>query len=196
MTLTTFSMAYAMATSAGLRPFQTLLLASIAMHFGILHPAHVFASLGSDGATLILAFLALLECVADKLPIVDHAMHLFHFATKPIAAALIVGSSLSATGLPDIVIDLAACIGAANGLAIHSGVAALRGVSTATTFGIANPLISLAEDLCALLVSLFALFLPIVGAVIAIGMTTAIFFFVRWIRGMADSLRGSPIRSA
>ena len=71
----TFATAYGLSTSIGLRPFLTLALASIAMHFGYLHTSHAFAFLGSGGATWLLAGLAVLEFAADKIPIVDHALH-------------------------------------------------------------------------------------------------------------------------
>src|SRR5690348_12743367 len=86
--------AYALATSIGLRLFITLALASLAMHFGYLHPAPSFAWLGSNGATYALLGLAVLEFFSEKIPVVDHFMHAIHFATKPVAAAIIVGAML------------------------------------------------------------------------------------------------------
>src|ERR1700719_1335257 len=90
---TQFATAYALSTSVGLRPFLTLALASLAMHFGYLHPSHPFAALGSDGATVLLAVLAVLEFFAEKVPAVDHALHAVHFATKPVAAAVLIGAT-------------------------------------------------------------------------------------------------------
>jgi hypothetical protein len=82
-----FATAYGLSTSTGLRPFLVLALASLAMHFGYLHPSHAFAYLGSDGATWLLVVLAALEFAGDKVPGLDHALHAIHIATKPIAAA-------------------------------------------------------------------------------------------------------------
>ena len=87
-----FATAYALTTSIGLRAFVTLALASLAMHFGYLHPSPAFAWLGSDGATIALGVLAVLELASDKVPVVDHFMHVIHFATKPVAAAILVGA--------------------------------------------------------------------------------------------------------
>jgi uncharacterized membrane protein len=98
----TFATAYTLSTSIGIRPFLTLGIASLAMHFGFLHPSAGFGFLGSNGATWLLAGLALVEFVGDKIPVVDHTLHVLHFATKPIAAALLVGSAVSATGSPDL----------------------------------------------------------------------------------------------
>ncbi len=84
----TFATAYTLSSSIGIRPFLTLAIASLAMHLGYLHPSPAFAYLGSDGATWLLGGLAVLEFVGDKIPVVDHTLHVLHFATKPIAAAL------------------------------------------------------------------------------------------------------------
>src|ERR1700686_4317355 len=93
-----FATAYTLSTSVGIRPFLTLALASLAMHLGYLHPAHEFAFLGSDGATVLLASFAMLEFIAEKVPAVDHLLHVVHIAAKPVAAAILVGSAA-----PDIV---------------------------------------------------------------------------------------------
>jgi hypothetical protein len=87
-----FAAAYALATAIGLRAFITLALASAAMHLGYLHPSPSFAWLGSNGATAALGALAILEFASEKVPVLDHFMHAIHFATKPIAAAVLVGS--------------------------------------------------------------------------------------------------------
>src|SRR5271165_1682726 len=145
-----FATAYALSTSIGLRPFLTLALASLAMHFGYVHPAPAFAYLGSDGGTLLLAAMAVLEFGADKIPVVDHTLHVFHFAVKPVAAAILVGSVLPPDiGAGDAVNYALMGVGALNALGVHGGVATLRGASTATTGGLANPIVSIVEDVMA-----------------------------------------------
>jgi hypothetical protein len=176
----TFATAYGLSTSIGLRPFLTLALASIAMHFGYLHTSHAFAFLGSGGATWLLAGLAVLEFAADKIPIVDHALHVLHFATKPIAAALLVGTAVSTSGTGiDPASGLVMGLGALNALGIHTGVAAVRGASTALTFGAANPLVSLAEDVVAVFAAILSILLPIAGAVLAAMLTLVVLLVAR-----------------
>src|SRR5579859_6084734 len=102
MDAASFAMAYALSTSVGIRPFLTLAIASLAIHMGWIHTAHQFAYLGSNGATWILAGLAAVELAADKFPVVDHAVHAIHFATKPIAALLLVGTALPDAGAGDL----------------------------------------------------------------------------------------------
>ena len=168
MDAATFATAYGLSTSAGLRPFLTLAFASFAMHFGYLHPAHAFAFLGSDGMTFVLGALAVLEFLADKIPGVDHALHVVHFAVKPVAAALLVGGALPDGGLGP---DAAMAFAAFNAVGIHTGVATMRGASTSLTLGAGNPFVSLVEDLVSIAAATLAIFLPFAGAALAIVVT-------------------------
>jgi len=176
-----FATAYTLSTSVGIRPFLTLALASLSMHLGYLHPAHEFAFLGSDGATVLLASFAMLEFVAEKVPAVDHLLHAVHIAAKPVAAAILVGSAA-----PDIVQGdgsayTYALMGAAalNALGVHAGVAAIRGASTATTAGLANPFISLIEDAATVVATVLALLAPLAGAALAFVVTLLLIFAAR-----------------
>ena len=176
MDAATFATAYALSTSAGIRPFLTLALASVAMHFGYLHPAHAFAFLGSDGATALLGGLAIVEFVADKIPGVDHALHVLHFAVKPVTAAILVGGVLPDVGpAPDLLMGVAAL----NAIGVHTGVATMRGASTSLSLGMANPLVSLLEDVAAVLATVLAIVLPFAGAALAIVVTLAVFLVAR-----------------
>jgi len=73
---TQYALAYALTTSAGLRGVLTLAAASLSIHAGIFHPPSGFAWLGSTPVTIALVAVAALEFVADKVPLVDHLMHL------------------------------------------------------------------------------------------------------------------------
>ncbi len=189
---TAFATAYSLSTSIGLRPFLTLALASVAMHFGYIHPSHAFTFLDTNGATALLAALAALEFTADKIPVVDHALHVVHFATKPIAAAILVGSVV-----PDVSPEHAWSYalmgaGALNALGVHGGVAALRGASTVTTGGFANPFVSLIEDAVAVTGTVLAVLLPIVAAALAVLLTLVLFFVVRTLVRAAHR-SGAPV---
>jgi uncharacterized membrane protein len=179
MDSTSFATAYALSTSIGLRPFLTLALASLAMHFGYLHPSTAFGYLGSDTATWILAALAAAEFVADKIPVVDHGFHLVHFATKPVAAALLVGSMVPDGGSIDAGTYALMALGGLNALGVHSGVTAVRAASTTMTLGTANPFVSLLEDVAAAGGTLLALALPWAAAVLAAFLTFLVFVVVR-----------------
>jgi len=176
-----FATAYTLSTSVGIRPFLTLALASLATHLGYLHPAHEFAFLGSDGATVLLASFAMLEFVAEKVPAVDHLLHVIHIAAKPLAAAILVGSAAPDVVQGDGSAYTYALMGAAalNALGVHAGVAAIRGASTATTAGLANPFISLIEDAATVVTTALALLAPLAGAALAFVVTLLLIFAAR-----------------
>ena len=174
MDAATFATAYALSTSIGLRPFLTLALAALAMHFGYLHVAPAFAGLGSDGAAWVFCGLAVLEFAGDKIPAVDHLLHAVHFGIKPIAAAILVGGALgSVAGSADGVTYAAMGVAALNALGVHTGVTALRGASSAMTLGVANPFVSLFEDALSFGITVLAIALPFIGAAVAVAVAVA-----------------------
>lgn len=161
-----YALAYALTTSTGIRALLPLALVSIAVHLGYVHTPASYVWLGSTMVTLILAGVALLEVFADKIPLLDHALHLVQIVTKPAAAAILVGG-VTHPQSRDLLIGLMV-IGALNALGIHAFTSSVRVASTATTAGIANPFISLFEDETAAGVVVLALVLPFLAAALAL----------------------------
>jgi len=174
-----FATAYGLSTSIGIRPFLTLALASIAMHLGYLHVSHAFAFLDTTGATWLLAGLAVLEFVAEKIPVVDHVLHVVHFATKPVAAAVLVGSAASSGASPDASAGVMMGLAALNAIGVHTGVAAVRGASSAMTLGVANPFVSLAEDVLTVVAAVLSILVPLAGAALAVIVTVLLAVIAR-----------------
>jgi hypothetical protein len=163
----TYALALSLSSAVGLRPFLTLAICAWMMYAGQIHPSDRFLWLGSSGAAAVLTGLALLEFAADKIPLVDHAMHVVHLATKPLAALLIVGSVSPSDG-PDWVTGTAMAAGALNALGIHAAAAGTRVASTATTLGLGNPVVSVIEDGLAILGIVLAFTLPFVALIVGI----------------------------
>jgi hypothetical protein len=162
-----YATALALSNAAGLRPFLTLALTALALHLHWLHPSDQYAWLGAQNVCIVLGVLALLEFLGDKIPAVDHALHAVHFASKPIAAALIAGSSMAA-GDPAGAGYLTMAVSVLNSLGLHGLVASARAASTSFTLGAANPVVSLFEDAATLAAVAVAAFLPLVGAIVAV----------------------------
>lgn len=160
-----FALAYALTTTAGLRGFLTLFAASVAAHYGWIHPSGGFAWLGSDATTVVLGVFALLEVLADKLPAVDHALHVVSFAVRPLAGAILVGGTIH-TDNPGTLYSLMA-LGALNTLVVHSSSAAARAASTVGTLGAANAPISIGEDATAVGGIILAFLHPYLAAILA-----------------------------
>jgi uncharacterized membrane protein len=167
-----YALAYALTTTAGLRGFLTLFAASVAAHYHWIHPSAGFAWLGADGTVIVLGVFALLEMVADKVPAVDHTLHAISFAARPLAAAVLVGGTVNTSNAAELYGLMAA--GALNSLVVHSSSAATRAASSATTFGLANPLISVVEDVLTIIGLVVSFAFPILAAILALILVIAL----------------------
>lgn len=152
-----------LSASTGLNTWLPLLLMSSAAHFGIAGIAlnSKLAWLGSEKAIAVLLVATLVEVVADKIPAVDHALHGVSTFIRPLAAAVAMAAAF--THLDPMVAGMVGLmIGAPTAFGFHALKAATRVGSSVTTFGCANPLLSVIDDILAFSLSLLAIFAPIV----------------------------------
>jgi len=108
-----------------------------------------------------------IEFVADKIPAVDHAWDVVHTFVRPLAGAVVALAAL-APDTPRWAIVLAVALGGGAALGGHLVKATTRGLSTVTTGGVANPFLSLAEDVLAIGQSLVAILVPWLILVVAV----------------------------
>ena len=164
--MTEYALAFALTTTAGLRGFLALLVASLAAHLGLLHLNAPYAWLGSDGASIVLAIFAVLEILADKIPVLDNALHVVYFAVRPAAAAILVGGTVHAPNQSELIALMV--VGALNALVVHGASATARAASTASTFGAANSTLSVGEDIVALGGGALAIAMPLLAGSLAL----------------------------
>lgn len=159
---TQYALAYVLSSTAGVRAFVTLLAVALAMHWGLLPaPAHQFAWLNSDGALAVLVVASILEVLGDKIPLVDHGLHVIHTIAKPLAGVVIAGTIVAPANDPNLL--LLGALGGVNALAIHAVSATARAASTATTGGLGNPIVSAIEDALAIGGILLGWFAPFIA---------------------------------
>jgi uncharacterized membrane protein len=165
-----------LSASTGLNTFLPLLLLSAAARFHIagITLGDKFNWLSSDVAIIVLIVACIVELVADKIPAVDHFLDTIGTFVRPIAGTLATASVLTGVD-PTIAAIVGIIIGAPASFSFHSLKAGTRVASTAATFGCANPIISLIEDILSFFLSLVAIFAPIV-----VPLVLALFAFVLW----------------
>lgn len=98
----------------------------------------------------MLGVLTAADFVGDKIPAVDHVLHSIGAVIAPISGAVLFKGETDAT----LVVSLLA--GGSTAEAVHAVRSAVRPLSTVTTAGIGNPVLSLLEDLGSALLTLFA----------------------------------------
>jgi hypothetical protein len=133
----------------------------------------------------LLVVLALGEFTVDKVPVLDHVSDALHTVIRPMSGAIIMAGVSSPLSNASPV--AAAIVGAALALTVHSAKATIRPVSTATTAGIGNPIISFIEDIFTIVTAGLALFLPVVGVILFV---VVAFFVGRFVIRGFRRLRG------
>jgi hypothetical protein len=146
-----------LAGAAGLNAWLPLVLAGVAARADLVDLEGAAAQLAEAPWLIAVVVALLLDLVGDKLPGVDHVLHVLGLALAPASAALL------AAGQPDA--GAATAVGAALvGLGVHAGRATLRPASTGLTAGLGNPVLSTAEDALALVLAVLAFALPALAA--------------------------------
>ena len=167
------SMGIGLAACAGLRAFLPLFVVALAGRLEFVTLSDSFAWLASWPAVIVFGAAVVVEVLSDKFPIVDNLLDSVQVFVKPIAGALV-----AATVVEDwapLYVTVVAIIG--GGLAaglVHVAKAKVRLLSSATTAGLGNPVLSVSEDVGALAGSVVSLVVPqlvililLLGAVLA-----------------------------
>ncbi len=169
--------------SAGVRAYLPLVALGIVSHIPSLH---IQLRPGFDwiGYPVVIGFFAIMtvyEFSADKIPVMDHLNDVVHTFIRPVSGAVLfisTSNTLTAQGTAGVII--AGVIGAMLAGATHTAKAAIvRPASTVTTAGIANPFISLLEDIGTFIMILLTVLAPFVAGILIV---VAIFFVVRGIQ--------------
>ena len=144
-----------------------LFAAGLLARFGYVNLGTSFAWMESTPALVVFGSALLFEVLADKVPVLDHALHAVEAFVKPMAATLLAASLF--TNLDPV---LAMTLGLIGGGTIAGAVHALRGgtrvLSTGMTGGLANPVLSLFDDLLATVGVAFAFLVPVLAAIVVI----------------------------
>ncbi|MEK7331414.1 MAG: DUF4126 domain-containing protein [Candidatus Eisenbacteria bacterium] len=146
----------AVAASCGLRAFLPLLVLGLAARAGVIELRGGAEWLAGDLALAALWVATVVEIVADKIPVVDHALDAVATVLRPAAAWL--GSFAVLSGWPTPWAQLAAIVLGTMAFTVHGLKASLRLGSTVVTLGVGNALLSLLDDVFALLLLAGAVF--------------------------------------
>jgi hypothetical protein len=166
--LPTLALAVALAASAGLRAWLPLLAVGTLARLDMLTLGDGFAFLSSTPALAVFAIATVLEMGADKVPALDHGLDLVSTFVRPAAGALLAAGVIWQIQDPMWATALGIMVGAPLAAAPHVAKSALRVASTATTGGLANPLVSVIEDVSAIVLIAVAVLLPMLAALMVV----------------------------
>ncbi len=167
--------AFGLSASAGLNAYLPLLIVAICARLNIFKLQEPFDVMTSWWVIGVLAVLLIIEVLVDKVPAADTVNDIINTVIRPAAGAVLFAASAN------IVTDISPVLSIVLGLLVAGGVHAVkataRPVLTATTAGVANPVVSTVEDVVSGVTSLVAIFMPLLILLVA---TIGIVMFLWW----------------
>lgn len=167
--------AFGLSASAGLNAYLPLLIVAVCAKLEIFKLEKPFDVMTSWWVIGVLIVLLIIEMLVDKIPAADTVNDIINTLIRPAAGAILFAASAN------IVTDISPVLSIILGLLVAGGVHAVkataRPVLTATTAGVANPIVSTAEDVVSGITSLVAILIP--WLVLLIG-TAGIVLFLWW----------------
>lgn len=157
----TLALGFGLAAVAGIRAWLPLLLTGLLARFGLVHVGESFEFVSSTPALVLFGVATIVEIVGDKIPAVDHTLDVAGTFIRPAAGALLAAAAMYQIESPLYACVLGLVVGAPTALVPHATKAAARAASTSFTMGLANPLLSFAEDGVAIGMFILAILLPI-----------------------------------
>lgn len=176
--------AFGLSTSAGLNAYIPLLVVAVVGRlsaitgWNLINLRQPWDTLTSWWIIGLLLVLMVIEFTVDKIPAVDTVNDVIQTVVRPAAGAVLFAANAK------VVTDVHPVLALACGLLLAGGVhavkATVRPVVTASTAGTANPIVSVAEDVLAAVISILSVVVPILmAAILIIVLTTLIWLMWR-----------------
>jgi Domain of unknown function (DUF4126) len=151
-----------------------------------------FAFITSNWCMIALVILTIIDFVADKIPLIDHTWDAIHTFVRPLAGALVAAASSNQVTIPistgsisshilgsvsiatgnihmvGIGLLVIAILGGILALMTHSAKATTRLISTVTTAGLLNVVLSIGEDILVVIAILLSLLLPAIMLILLV----------------------------
>jgi hypothetical protein len=165
--LTGLSLGLALAATCGIRAFLPLFVVGCLGAMGHIEVSPAFTWMTGPLALTGLGTAVVLEVAGDKIPVVDHFLDAAAIVVKPIAAMIATASVMTELD-PALTAVIGLVLGGSLAQGVHLVKAKLRLLSSALTATLANPFISIFEDLLALVATAVAFLVPVLVFVMAV----------------------------
>jgi hypothetical protein len=182
--------AFGVSSAAGLNATLPLLTIGLLSRWGHLDIAPSYTFLGSTPGLIILGVVFIVDGVGDKIPGVDHVLHLIGMVGYPAAGAIAFASQHGLVGHLPGPVSLALGFVTAGGF--HVTRSAVRPVATAATVGFGNPVLSGLEDVTSAVLTTLALLLPLLAMALVVVLAVITWRAIRRLRRGVRRLRSVP----
>lgn len=159
-------MGIGLASAVGFRIFLPLFALSLAAYFGVWELNEQWAWLGGITAVITLGVATTVETVAYFIPWLDNVLDSFAVPLAALAGTAVMVATVTDVD-PVALWALAIIAGGGTATAIKGAGATGRVASSLTTGGLGNPVVTVLETITSFIVSLAAVFVPVLAAVLA-----------------------------
>jgi len=156
-----------LAASVGFRIFVPLFALSIAAYFNVIPLNESWEWVGSTTAIIALGIATIVEIAAYLIPWLDNLLDSIAIPLAAIAGTAVMLSTVADLD-PVITWALAIIAGGGTATAIKTSTSTARLASTATTAGIANPIVSTVETGTSIVMSLLAIVFPYLAIILVL----------------------------
>jgi len=153
-----------LAASVGFRIFVPLFALSIATHYGVIPLNESWKWVSGTNAMIILGIATVVEIAAYLIPWLDNILDTIAIPLAAIAGTAVMMSTMADMS-PVITWALAIIAGGGTATAVQASTSTTRLASTATTAGLANPVIAVAETGTSIVLSILAILFPVLAIV-------------------------------
>ena len=177
-TIISICLGVGLSASVGFRVFLPLFALSLAAYFDVWQLNESWQWVGSKIALITLGVATLVEIFAYFIPYVDNLLDSISIPLAALAGTSVMLSTVTDLS-PVITWALAIIAGGGTAAAISGTSSATRLMSTATTGGIANPIVSTAETGTSIAMSVISIFIPFLSIILVIILFFVIFKFYK-----------------
>lgn len=174
---------FSLAAAAGFRIFIPLLIMSLSAHYGWFPVDENWQWVGSTAALWLLGIAAVIETFAYFIPWLDNVLDTISVPMAGIAGTLLMVATMGDVN-PAFTWALAIIAGGGAAAAISGTTGVTRLTSTATTGGIANPVVASVETGAATTISVASVFSPFIALLIVLLIIGSAW---RWIKKLRRS---------
>jgi len=170
-----------LAASVGFRIFVPLFALSIASYYGIIPLNENWQWVGSSAAMIALGIATIIEIGAYLIPWLDNLLDTIAVPLAAIAGTAVMLSTMADLD-PVVTWSLAIIAGGGTATAIKASTSTARLASTATTGGIANPIVSTVESGTSIVLSILVFVAPVIAIIFVIIILWLMFKVFRWFK--------------
>ncbi|MFI2742892.1 DUF4126 domain-containing protein [Zhouia sp. PK063] len=170
-----------LATATGFRVFLPLFVMSLGAYLGVISLNEQWIWLATFPALITFSTAMIIEVLAYYIPIVDNFLDSISLPLTVVVGTLVTVATFH--GMNPVFIYAFGIIGGGGMAAAVKGTSAItRLVTTATTGGLANSLVSTLETLVSAVLAFVAIYIPLIAAFLVILVLFMVFLFYRKVR--------------